>query len=122
VDTRYIVSSLLTRGAFGVLSVRKQFPKKGLRMSVKTTVMYLLVAAGVAHAQVQLNIQPGVQLSWPTPNTTNTYHLQWSPSSGGTWSDLVAAVTGNGTTHTSFDPFIRIWRLFRGYLRLLRPL
>ncbi|MGO9479540.1 MAG: family 16 glycosylhydrolase, partial [Limisphaerales bacterium] len=58
----------------------------------------------MSRAQVQLNLQPGVQLSWPTPNTTNTYHLQWSPSSGGTWSDLVAAVTGNGATNTLFDP------------------
>src|ERR1041384_3455366 len=82
-------------------------------MSVKTTVMCLLVGAGVVSAQVQLNIQPGVQLGWPTPNTTNTYHLQWSPSSGGTWSDLVAAVAGNGTTHTVFDPFPSGSRLYQ---------
>jgi beta-glucanase (GH16 family) len=78
-------------------------------MSLKTSAVCLLVSillgACAANAQVQLNIQPGVQLSWPTPNTTNTYHLQWSPSSGGTWSDLVAAVAGNATTRTNFDPF-----------------
>ncbi|HUJ09341.1 MAG TPA: di-heme oxidoredictase family protein [Verrucomicrobiae bacterium] len=74
-------------------------------MPLKTTLMCLLVGAGVVNAQVQLNIQPGVQLGWPTPNTTNTYHLQWSPISGGAWSDLVAPATGNGSTRTNFDPF-----------------
>src|ERR1043166_1023390 len=82
-------------------------------MSVKTTVMCLLVGAGVVNAQVQLNIQPGVQLGWPTPNTTNTYHLQWSLSSGDAWSDLVAAVAGNGTTRTNFDPFPNGSRQYR---------
>jgi hypothetical protein len=71
------------------------------------------IGAGGADAQVQLGIQSGVQLSWPTPNTTNTYHLQWSPSSGGTWSDLVAPVGGNGTTHTDVDPFPSGSRLYQ---------
>ena len=66
-------------------------------------VAVFLIATSVGRAQVQLNIQPGVQVSWPTPNTTNTYHLQWSPISGGIWTDLVAAVPGNGTTHTNID-------------------
>jgi CxxC motif-containing protein (DUF1111 family) len=88
--------------------------------SKRTPLIYLaaatllfVIGTGVINAQVQLNIQPGVQLSWPTPNTTNTYHLQWSPSSGGTWSDLVAAVAGNGTTHTDFDPFPSGSRLYQ---------
>lgn len=67
--------------------------------------LLFLIGAGVGRAQVQLNLQPGVQLSWPAPNTTNTYHLQWSPPASGTWSDLVAAIAGDGTTHTVFDPF-----------------
>ena len=82
-------------------------------MTVKAIVMCLLVGAGVVNAQVQLTIEPGVQLGWPTPNTTNTYHLQWSPSSGGTWSDLVAAVAGNGTTRTNFDPVPSGSRLYQ---------
>src|ERR1017187_5911312 len=65
--------------------------------------LVFVIGTGLSHAQVQLNIQPGVQLSWPTPNTTNTYHMQWSPGSGGPWSDLVAAVACDGTTHTLFD-------------------
>ena len=74
-----------------------------LAVRLVTTAFCFFAGASLAAAQVQLNIQPGTQLSWPTPNTTNTYHLQWSPASGGTWSDLVAAVTGDGTTHTNFD-------------------
>ena len=74
---------------------------------------FIPLGVGVANAQVQLNIQPGVQLGWPTPNPTNTYHLQWLPSSGGTWSDLVAAVTGDGATHTNFDPVPSGSRLYQ---------
>ena len=66
--------------------------------------LLFIIGASTGTAQVQLYLQPGVQLSWPAPNTTNTYHLQGSPSSGGTWTDLVAAVAGDGTTHTLFDP------------------
>jgi beta-glucanase (GH16 family) len=82
-------------------------------MTLKTTWIFLLVSAGAVHAQVQLNIQPGVQLNWPTSNPANTYHLQWSPSSGGAWSDLVAPVTGNGATRTTFDPFPSGSRLYQ---------
>jgi beta-glucanase (GH16 family) len=73
-------------------------------MSLKTAVMCLLVGAGVANAQVQLNIQPGVQLNWPE-NTNDTYDLQWSTNPSSTWSNLVATAVGNGTTNTDFDPF-----------------
>src|ERR1035441_9359317 len=81
--------------------------KRALSIHLAAIALVFFIATSVGRAQVQLNIQPGVQLGWPTPNTTNTYHLQWSPSSGGTWSDLVAAVTGDGTTHTLFDPVPR---------------
>jgi beta-glucanase (GH16 family) len=63
--------------------------------------MCLLVGAGVVNAQVQLNIQPGVQLSW-LENTNDTYHLQWSTNPSSTWTDLVAGA-GNGLTNTYFD-------------------
>ena len=78
--------------------------KRALPSNLALAALLFIISASAGSAQVQLNFQLGVQLSWPTPNTTNTYHLQWSPSSGGTWSDLVAAVTGDGTTHTLFDP------------------
>src|SRR5271167_719110 len=71
-------------------------------MSPKAVVMCLLVGAGLCIAQVQLNIQPGVQLSW-FENTNDTYHLQWSSNPVTTWTDLVAAA-GNGLTNTYFDP------------------
>lgn len=82
--------------------------------SIRLVAMLAFIAGAMASsAQVQLNLQPGVQLSWPMPNTTNTYHLQWAPSSGGTWSDLVPATTGDGTTHTLFDPFPNGSRLYQ---------
>src|SRR5882724_11561831 len=84
-------------------------------MSPKTIAMCLLVSAslgtGVISAQVQLNIQPGVQLSWLT-NTNDTYHLQWSSSPVSTWTDLVA-VAGNGTTNTLYDPVAAGTRSYR---------
>jgi CxxC motif-containing protein (DUF1111 family) len=64
----------------------------------------ILLGAIVAGAQVQLNIQPGLQLSW-LENTNDTYHLQWSFNPATTWTDLVAAAVGNGMTNTVFDPF-----------------
>ena len=81
--------------------------KRALPSKLAAAALLFFIGASAGSAQVQLNIQPGVQLSWPTPNPTNTYHLQWSPSSGGAWNDLVAAVTGNGTTQTLFDPVPR---------------
>lgn len=70
-------------------------------MSPKTIVMCLLVSAGVVNAQVQLNIQPGVQLSW-LENTNDTYDLQFSTNPSSTWSNLVTGA-GNGLTNTYFD-------------------
>jgi len=77
--------------------------KRALPLQLAVVALLFFIGTGAGSAQVQLNLQPGVQLNWPTPNTTNTYHLQWSPSSGGTWTDLVAALAGDGTTHTVLD-------------------
>ena len=77
--------------------------KRAVPVCLAATTLLLIIGTTAVTAQVQLNIQPGAQLSWPTPNTTNTYHLQWAPISGGSWSDLVAAVTGSGTTRTNID-------------------
>jgi beta-glucanase (GH16 family) len=78
--------------------------KRALSMHFALAFLMFSIGATLGGVQVQLNIQTGVQLGWSTPNTTNTYHLQWSPSSGGSWNDLVAAVSGNGSTNTVFDP------------------
>src|ERR1022692_4831433 len=80
------------------LSLRQKPP-----IHLAAAALLFIIGASAGTAQVQLNLQPVVQLNWPTPNTTNTYHLQWSPSSGGAWSDLVAAIPGDGTTHTLYD-------------------
>src|ERR1051326_7047015 len=80
-------------------------------MCLRTTLVCLLVGTVVANAHTQLNIQPGVQLSWPT-TTNDICHLQWSPNPVGTWTDLVAAA-GNGLTNTYFDPFSSGTRLYQ---------
>ena len=63
----------------------------------------LVIGTGVGRAQVQLKLQPGVQLRW-LENTNDTYHLQWFSNSAAIWTDLMAAA-GNGLTNTYFDPF-----------------
>ena len=70
------------------------------------------VCAIQANAQVQLNLQPGVQVGWSAPNTTNTYHLQWSLVPAGTWTDLVV-LNGDGAVHSTFDPFPSGSRLYQ---------
>jgi len=57
----------------------------------------------VSSAQVHLNIQPGVMLSWPTA-TNDTYQPQWSPNFGGSWNVLGGSVSGDGTTKSLYDP------------------
>jgi len=76
--------------------------KRTSSIHLAAATLLFFIGAGVVGAQVQLNIQSGVQLSWPT-STGNTYHVQWF--SGGTWTDLVAAIAGTGTTNTLYDPF-----------------
>ncbi|HSY10342.1 MAG TPA: hypothetical protein VK840_05450, partial [Candidatus Dormibacteraeota bacterium] len=53
--------------------------------------------------QVQLNIQSGVVLSWPTTNN-DIYQPQWSPGSGGSWNALGGSLPGDGTTNSLYDP------------------
>ena len=66
--------------------------------------LLFIIGAGMSRAQVQLTLQPGVQLSW-LENTNDTYHLQWNSNLTTTWIDLMAAA-GNGLTNTYFDPFL----------------
>jgi len=77
--------------------------KQVLPIHLTAIALVFVIGTGVSRAQVQLNLQPGVQLSW-LENTNDTYHLQWSPSPATTWTDLIAAA-GNGLTNTYFDPF-----------------
>ena len=85
---------------------KQTFPN---RLAVAT--LALLICAGMVNAQVQLKVQPGVQLSWLT-NTKDTYHLQWSSNPVGVWTDLVV-VTGNGATNTVYDPVPSGARLYQ---------
>lgn len=53
--------------------------------------------------QPLLGIQTGVELSWPTTNGY-TYQLQWASAPDGPWTALGAAVSGDGLTHSLYDP------------------
>jgi beta-glucanase (GH16 family) len=65
-------------------------------------VLLFVISMGVVNAQIQLRVQPGVQLSW-LENTNDTYQLQWSGNPAIIWTDLIAS-SGNGLTDTYFDP------------------
>ena len=77
--------------------------KQALPIHLAAIALVFVIGTGVSRAQVQLNLQPGVQLSW-LENTNDTYHLQWSSNPAITWTDLIAAA-GNGLTNTYFEPF-----------------
>ncbi|MGP8197953.1 MAG: family 16 glycosylhydrolase [Limisphaerales bacterium] len=77
--------------------------KQALPMHLAAIALVFVIGTGVSTAQVQLNLQPGVQLSW-LENTNDTYHLQWSSNPATTWTDLMV-VAGNGLTNTYFEPF-----------------
>jgi len=65
-------------------------------------VCLLVIGASALNAQIQLSVQPGIQLSW-LENATNTYQLLWSANPYTTWAGLMAS-SGNGLTNTYFDP------------------
>ncbi len=75
-------------------------------------VLVFVIGIGVVNAQVQLSVQPGVQLSW-LMNTIDTYQMQWSSNPASTWNNLGAAVAGNGTTNTVYDPVPSGTRLYQ---------
>lgn len=77
--------------------------KQALPIHLATIALVFVFDMGVSRAQVQLNLLPGLQLSW-LENTNDSYHLQWSANPVTTWTDLMAAA-GNGLTNTYFDPF-----------------
>lgn len=58
-----------------------------------------------APSQIQLGIEAGAQIGWPTTNGT-TWTLQSASELGtnATWSDLAGPSAGNGSTNTYFDP------------------
>src|SRR6266511_4360076 len=65
-------------------------------------VFLFIIGPGAEGAQPRLDIQSGVELSWPT-TTGNTYRVQWSPIPGAAWTDLGAPMPGNGTTNSQSD-------------------
>ncbi|MGC9944173.1 MAG: di-heme oxidoredictase family protein [Verrucomicrobiota bacterium] len=103
-DIKVMVGSLFARAVYGVLPVQKRHLNlsPGSRRLAAGVLLFVITTGGV-NAQIQLNVQPGVQLSW-LENTNDTYNLQWSPIPATIWTELMAA-TGNGQTNTYFDPF-----------------
>jgi CxxC motif-containing protein (DUF1111 family) len=83
-----------------------------LLVSAAFASLCFLFAMPANSARPQLSIQSGVELRWPT-TTGNTYQVQWSPLSGTSWSDLGAALPGNGTTNSLYDPVPGDARLYR---------
>jgi CxxC motif-containing protein (DUF1111 family) len=63
---------------------------------------YFVINDTSADGQLQVSIQSGVSLSWPTTNT-DTYQPEWSSNSGGSWNALGGSIPGNGTTNSLYD-------------------
>ena len=68
--------------------------------------------AGKAQPPVQLSLQTGVVLSWPT-STNATYQPQWSANSGATWNALGGVLPGTSTTNTLYYPVPRGTRSYQ---------
>ncbi len=69
------------------------------------TVSAVCVVGGLSAtgAQPLLDMQAGVELSWPTV-VSNTYQPQWASNPGGLWAALGGPSAGNGLTNTLYDP------------------
>jgi CxxC motif-containing protein (DUF1111 family) len=80
------------------LSLKKIFP-----FHLAAAALLVIIGTVASSAQVQLNIQSGVALSWPT-TSNDTYQPQWSPNSGGSWNALGGPVPGDGTIKSLYDP------------------
>ena len=74
--------------------------------------LILICGATARGAQPVLNIESGVELSWPTA-TGNTYQPQWAPNPGGPWTALGGPVPGDGTTKSFYDAGASGTRVYR---------
>ncbi len=76
--------------------------KKALLIHPAAAALLITVGMGTHGAQPALNIETGVEVSWPT-TPGNTYQPQGSPGPAGPWTDLGGAVPGDGTTHSLYE-------------------
>ncbi|HEU5125156.1 MAG TPA: di-heme oxidoredictase family protein [Verrucomicrobiae bacterium] len=65
--------------------------------------LLIFVGVGITHAQPVLDITTGVELSWPTTAEHN-YQPQSAANPNGDWTALGAAVPGDGSAQSLFDP------------------
>ncbi|MEO5912988.1 MAG: di-heme oxidoredictase family protein [Luteolibacter sp.] len=87
--------------------------KPGLPIRAASAAIFLVVGSNVRAATPVMMIERGVSFGWPTL-VGNTYQPQWSPASGGPWTNLGAVVSGNGATQTFDDTAgggLRIYRV-----------
>src|ERR1700733_13598882 len=76
--------------------------KKTILFYAAVIIFPAIMGMDISRAQVHLNIQTGVQLSWTTSSNDN-YQVQWSSGSGSAWNNLGALLPGNGITNTYND-------------------
>ncbi len=86
--------------------------KRAFRFGSTAAALLVFIGTVAGGAQVQISLQTGVQLGWPTA-INNNYQLQWSPNPGSTWNNLGGLVLGNGSTNTLYDPVPGGTRLYQ---------
>ena len=78
-----------------------------LHFFLAATVILALHEMRAFGGQPTLDIQSGVNVSWPT-STGNIYQVRWSPNpDAGPWANLGGAVIGDATTKSLYDPIPR---------------
>ena len=70
--------------------------------SLLTSIAAGLISPGLHAEPLQLDIERGVDLSWPTA-AGNNYQLQWAPSASGPWNDKGSLVVGTGDSVNRFE-------------------
>ena len=63
--------------------------------------LFLLIFSQAQEATIKIKVQDGVNLSWQSVSE-NSYQPQISLNSGTTWSDIGAAITGNGLVQSYY--------------------
>lgn len=76
---------------------------KAFSAPTRSLAVCLIAGLSATAAPPLLELQPGVELRWPTV-VSNSYQPQWAANLGGPWAALGGAVAGNGLTNSLYDP------------------